>query len=329
MRRRDFITVIVGSVIARPLTLSAQQPDRMRHIAMPFVTAENDPQSRRWVAAFVEGLETMGWKVGRNLQIDYRFGVFDDARAQAAIAELLKLSPDLILAQSVVATRAAQQATHTIPIVFTHISEPMAQGFVSNLAHPGGNTTGFSNLEPSVGAKWLELLKEISPQITRIAVMFSTAGSIYELFYRSIEAAAPTFTVETVATTLHGPEDIEVVMTDLGRNPNGGLILLPDTLTTRYSKLIVDLASRLRLPAMYAFRLFVAEGGLMSYGPDLTDQFRQASIYVDRILRGANPGDLPIQQPTKFELAINLKTSKALGLDVPPSLLATADEVIE
>jgi putative ABC transport system substrate-binding protein len=277
----------------------------------------------------VEGLETLGWNVGRNLQIDYRFGVYDDDRAHTAIAELLKLSPYLILAQSVVATRAAQQATHTIPIVFTHISEPIAQGFVSNLAHPGGNTTGFSNLEPSVGTKWLELLKEFSPQMTRIAVMFSTAGSIYELFYRSIEAVAPKFSVQTVAAPLHGPEDIEVVMTDLGRKPNGGLILLPDTLTTRYNKLIVELAARHRLPAMYAFQLFVAEGGLISYGPDLTDQFRQAPIYVDRIFRGANQGDLPIQEPTKFELAINLKTSKALGLDVPWHLQQLADEVIE
>jgi putative tryptophan/tyrosine transport system substrate-binding protein len=301
----------------------------MRRIAMSLVTAENDPQSRRWVAAFVEGLETLGWEVGRNLHIDYRFGVFDNERAQAAITELLKLSPDLILAHSVVATRAAQQATHTIPIVFTHVSEPIAQGFVSNLAHPGGNTTGFSNLEPSVGTKWLELIKEFSPQITYIAVMFSTAGSIYELFYHSIEAAAPKFKVDTVAAPLHGPEDIELIMTDLGRKPNGGLILLPDTLTTRYSKSIVELATRYKLPAMYAFRLFVAEGGLVSYGPDLTDQFRQAPIYVDRIFRGAKPGDLPIQQPTKFELAINLKTSKVLGLTIPPDILALADEVIE
>ena len=328
MRRRDFIT-LVGGAAAWPLAARAQQPNRMRRIAMAIVTSENDPQSRSWVAAFVQGLENLGWTVGRNVQIDYRFAIFDDDRAQAAIVELLKLSPDLILAHSVVATRAAQRATRNIPIVFTHVSEPIAQGFVSNLAHPGGNTTGFTNLEPSVGTKWLELLKDTAPQMRRIAVMFSAAGSIYQPFYRSIEAAAPKFEVETIAAPLHGAEDIEAAMTGLGREANGGLILLPDTLTTRYNKLIVELAARHRLPAMYAFRLFVDAGGLMSYGPDLADQFRQAATYVDRIFRGAQPGDLPIQEPTKFQFVINLKTAKALGLDVPWHLQQLADEVIE
>jgi putative tryptophan/tyrosine transport system substrate-binding protein len=328
MRRREFIAGL-GSATAWPLAARAQQADRIRRIAMPMVTAENDPQSRSWVAAFVEALEAQGWKVGRNLLIDYRFDIFDDARAQSAIAELLKLSPDLILAHSVVATRAAQQATHTVPIVFTHISEPIAQGFTSSLVHPGGNTTGFSNLEPSVGTKWLELLTDVSPQTRRIAVVFSTAGSIHQLFYHSIEVAAPRVAVEIVAAPLHAPEDIEAVMANLGREANVGLILLPDTLTTSHSKSIVQLAARHRMPAIYAFRLFVEAGGLMSYGPDLVDQFRQAATYVDRIFRGEKPGDLPIQQPTKFELVINLATAKALGRTIPPALLALADQVIE
>jgi putative tryptophan/tyrosine transport system substrate-binding protein len=329
MRRRDFIGVIAGSVVARPIAARAQRAERMRRIGMLIVTTEDDPQSWSWVAAFVQGLEKLGWTVGRNLRIDYRWGIFDDERARSATAELLSLSPDLILAHSVAATRAAQQATRTVPIVFIHVSEPIAQGFVASLSHPGGNTTGFSNLEPSVGAKWLALLKEIAPHLRRIAVVFSPEGSIYPLFYRSIEAAAPKFAVEAVEAPVHGPEDVTAVAARLGREPGGGLIFLPDTLTTHYNELIVELPARHRLPAMYAFRPFSAAGGLISYGPDLVDQFRRAPTYVDRIFRGESPADLPIQQPIKFEMIINLKTAKALGLEVPTALLATADEVIE
>jgi putative ABC transport system substrate-binding protein len=247
--------------------------------------------------ALMEALEKLGWMVGRNLQVDIRWGISDDEKARVATAELLKLAPDVLLANSVVATRAAQQATHTVPIVFTAISEPVAQGFVGSVARPGGNTTGFSNLEPSVGAKWLELLTQIAPQVTRVAAMFSPAGSLSQLFYRSIKAAATKFAVETVMASVDGPAEIEAAMTTFGHKPDGGLIVLPDTLTVRHNKLIVELAARQRLPMIYAFRFFAAAGGLMSYGPDTIDQFRRAAVYVDRILRGENPGNLPSSNP--------------------------------
>jgi putative ABC transport system substrate-binding protein len=254
----------------------------------------------------------------------------DDERARTETAELLKLSPDVILANSVGAVRAAQQATRTIPIVFTAVSEPVAQGFVAGLAHPGANITGFTNLEPSVGGKWLELLKEIAPRVTRVAFIFNPRSSpVTSLFIRSAEVAAPNFAVETVEAPVKQPAEIEAVMARIGREPGGGLILPPDTFTSSHHKLIVDLASRYKLPAIYALPDFAVAGGLASYGPDVTDQFRRAAAYVDRILRGEKPGDLPVQQPTKFEFVINLKTAKELGLEVPNSIQLLADEVIE
>jgi putative ABC transport system substrate-binding protein len=327
--RRKFIAALGGTAFVWPLAARAQQGDRVRRVGVMIVIAESDPESASWIAAFLEGLGKLGWTVGRNLQIDIRWGISDDEQARAATTELLRLAPDVILANSVVATRAAQQATQTVPIVFTAVSEPVAQGFVASVAHPGGNTTGFSNFEPSVGAKWLALLKEIAPRVTRVAVMFSSAGSLSQLFYRSIEAAAPNLAVETVMAPVLGPAEIEAAMTTFGHDPGGGFIVLPDTLTTRHSKLIIDLAARYQLPVVYAFRLFAFAGGLMSYGPDLVDQFRLAAAYVDRILRGEKPGDLPVQQPTKFEFVVNLKTAKVLGLTVPLTLQAAADEVIE
>ena len=225
---------------------------------------------------------------------------------------------------------ASQRATRSVPIVFTGVSEPVAQGLVANLTHPGGNITGFTNLEPSVGAKWLELLKEIAPSITRVAVMFKPALSqAIPLFQDSLKLAAPKFGVELIEAAVHDSAAIEVVLTGLAREPGGGLVLLPDTFLASHLKLILEIAAHHQLPAIYPFRYFVGAGGLMSYGPDVDDQFRQAAGYVDRILRGEKPGDLPVQQPTKFEFVINLKTARALGLDVPPTLLARADEVIE
>jgi putative tryptophan/tyrosine transport system substrate-binding protein len=328
MKRREFITVL-GAAAAWPLAAHAQQGDRVRRIGALIVLGETDPESRRRVMAFEQSLDKLGWSVGRNLMIDYRFDISDDERARVAAAELLRLAPDVILANSVVATRAAQQVTRTVPIVFTAISEPIAQGFVESIAHPGGNTTGFSNLEPSLGAKWLELLKEIAPRVMRIAVISSAAGSLHQLFYRSIEAAAPKFRVETIEVLVRGAEDIEAVITRLASEPSGGLIFPPDTVTAPHNKLIVALAERHRLPAIYAFQYFAAAGGLVSYGPNPADQFRRAATYIDRIFRGERPGDLPVQQPTKFELVINLKAARALGLEIPDKLLALADEVIE
>jgi putative ABC transport system substrate-binding protein len=329
LKRRELITLL-GGAAAWPLAARAQQAERMRRIGVLMVLAESDPQSRRRIIAFQQGLEKLGWTVGRNLAVDYRWGVSDPEQARATTSELLSLAPDLILANAVSALRGAQQATRTVPIVFTGVSEPVAQGFVASLARPGGNTTGFTNLEPSVGGKWVELLKDIAPRVTHVAVMFNPAStSIAAQFVRSVEAAGAKFGLETVQASVHELAEIEVVLMRLGREPGVGLIFPPDTFTGLHHKLIVELAARYRLPAIYPFGYFAAAGGLVSYGPDVTDQFRRAATYVDRIFQGEMPGDLPVQQPTKFEFAINLKTAKALGLQIPDKLLALADEVIE
>jgi putative tryptophan/tyrosine transport system substrate-binding protein len=328
VKRRDFITLL-GGAAAWPLAARAQQGERMRRIGVLMVLAENDPQSQGRIAALQQGLERLGWTVGRNLTIDYRWGVSDVERARAAAAELLSLTPDLILANAVSAVRGAQQATRAVPIVFTGVSEPVTQGFVSSLARPGGNTTGFTNLEPSVGGKWVELLTEIAP-VTRVAVLFNPASTSTALqFVHSVETAAAKLGLGTAQARIHELADIEPVLTGLGHEPVVGLILPPDTFTGFHHKLIVELAARYRLPAIYPFGYFAAAGGLVSYGPDVTDQFRRATAYVDRIFRGEAPGDLPVQQPTKFEFVINLKTAKALGLTVPNTLLVAADQVIE
>ncbi|SDR58119.1 putative ABC transport system substrate-binding protein [Rhizobiales bacterium GAS113] len=330
MRRREFIMLVGSAAVAWPLAARAQQPERMRRIGVLIVVSENDPESRTRVTAFQQGLEKLGWTVGRNVQIDYRFDISDDERARAATADLLRLAPDLMVANSGAALRAVQEATRTVPIVFVAVSEPVAQGFVASLARPGGNTSGFANLEPSVGAKWLELLREIAPRVTRVAFMFNPEASpVAPLFIPSADAAAPKFGMEMVMAPVHEPAEIEAVMTRLGGEPGAGLIIPPDTFMAFHYKLIIELAARSRMPAIYAFRFYAAAGGLVSYGPDIDDQFRRAAGYVDRILRGEKAGDLPVQQPTKFEFVINLRTAKALGLTITPSILARADEVIE
>jgi putative ABC transport system substrate-binding protein len=328
IERRQFIFALGGAVVAWPLAARAQPQERMRRIGI-LMSLANDAEGQVRAKAFEQELGKLTRTVSRNFQIDYRWGMNDVERARAATAELLRLAPDVILAHGSPALRAVQQATRTIPIVFVLVSEPVAQGFVQSLAHPGGNITGFTNLEPTVGAKWLGLLKEIAPRVTRVAFIFKP-GSLYSgLFYRSIEAAASKFVVEAVIAPVHEPAEIEPIMTTLGREPEGGLIFPPDTFMALHRKLIVELAARYRLPAIYPSRPYVAGGGLVSYGVDIVDQYRQAAAYIDRILRGEKPSDLPAQQPTKFELVINLKTAKALGLQIPDKLLALADEVIE
>jgi putative ABC transport system substrate-binding protein len=327
MKRREFIALI-GGAATWPIMARAQQAGTRRIAFMTFV-AESDAESTLRIAAFKGELESLGWIVGSNLLIDYRLGVDSAARATTTTAELLRLSPDVILAGEGSALVAAQQATRTLPIVFTGISEPVARGFVQSLAHPGGNITGLSNLEPTFGAKWLELLNEIAPGVVRVAVVFNPASSGAILFFRSIEAAAQKFAVEVVAIQVHSPADIEHEIEAFGRRPNGGVINVPDGFSAPYKELFVGLTSRYLLPAIYPFRSFADIGGLASYGNDVREGYRQAAVYVDRILRGAKPADLPVMQPTKFELVINLKTAKALGLTVPPTLLARADEVIE
>jgi len=329
MKRREFIAGISATAMW-PLAARAQQGDRMRRVGVLIQYAESDAEGQVRLAAFREGLQKLGWTVGENLKIDYRWAVSTEERARSAAAELLGLSPDVIFANTTLPLRAVQHATHTIPIVFTTIMEPVGQGFVASLAHPGGNTTGFSYLEVSVGGKWLNLLKEIAPRITRVACMFNPQRGPYSVGISLFaQEAAQRLGVQYVAAPVFELTEIEPVMTTFAREPNGGLIVSPDAFTITHREQIIALAARYRLPAIYAERNFATGGGLVSYGADYVDHFRQAASYVDRILRGASPAELPVQQPTKFYLVINLKTAKALGLEVPPRLLALADEVIE
>jgi putative tryptophan/tyrosine transport system substrate-binding protein len=329
MRRRQFIAGL-GSAAAWPVVTRAQRADRIRRVGVMFAISESDPLAKSRMAAFQQNLEKLGWMLGRNLAIDYRLGVYSDERARAVTAELLALRPDVIVTSATAALRAAQQATRTIPIVFTVVYEPVAQGFVQSLAHPGGNITGFSNVEPTIGGKWLEFLKEIAPGVARIAFIFNPEASPYSVtIYRSIATAAANLMVDPVIVPIYEVAEIERVIAMLVREPGGGLIAGSDAFTVDHSKLIVELTARYRLPAVYGHREPMANGGLMFYGADIENQYWLTAGYVDRILRGESPADLPVQQPTKFDLVINRKTANALGLIVPQSILLRADEVIE
>jgi putative tryptophan/tyrosine transport system substrate-binding protein len=311
-----------------PLGAHAQQAERMRRIGWLDLVPETDPGAQARVKIVQQGLEKLGWTVGRNLQIDYRWGAFDVERARRAGAELLSLAPDAILCGGSPAVQALQQTTRTVPIVFVLVAEPVAQGFVQSLAHPGGNTTGFSYLEPTVGAKWLELLKEVAPRAKRVAYIFSPTASPYaQLFYVSIEAAAGKFAVEAVMAPVREPAEIEPIMKGLGAD--GGVIFNADAFILTHRRMAIDLAARYRLPAIYGIPTAADEGGLIYYSLDIMDQYRQSVAYVDRILKGEKPADLPVQQPTLFKFVLNLKTAKMLGLEISPTLLALADEVIE
>jgi len=328
MRRRDFITLL-GGAAAWPMVARAQG-ERVRRIGVMFGFSESDPLAKSRAEAFQQGLEKLGWTLGRNVAIDYRWSVYSDERAKAAAAELLTLSPDLILTMGTTALRAAQQATRTIPIVFTIVYEPVAQGFVQSLAHPGGNITGFSNVEPTIGGKWLELLKAIAPSITRVAFIFNPEASPYSAtIYRSTAGAAAKLTVDSVIVPVHEPAEIERVVMMLAQEPNGGLIAGSDSYTIDNSKLIAELTAQYRVPTIFGHRQYMVAGGLMYYGADVESQYRLAAGYVDRIFRGASLADLPVQQPTKFDLIVNRKAATALGLTVPQSILLSADEVIE
>jgi putative tryptophan/tyrosine transport system substrate-binding protein len=328
MKRREFILAVGGAAASLPFATRAQQNEPMRRIGVLMSTAD-DREGRRRLSAFREGLEKRGWTDGKNVRIEVNWSVSNTETAGAAIKELLGRAPDLILTSGTSATSAAHRATAVIPMIFTVVSEPIEQGFVKSLPHPGGNITGFTNLEPSLSGKWIELLKEIAPAVTRAAIIFNpqTAPTTF-VTSRSADEAAAKLAIELVRSPVHDPAGIESAITGL-RSQTDGFILLPDTFINIHRKLVVDLASRLRLPAIYPFSYVVVEGGLASYGIDLADSFRQAAVYVDRIFRGEEPADLPVQQPTKFELAVNLRTAKALGLVVSPELLARADEVIE
>jgi putative ABC transport system substrate-binding protein len=328
MKRREFIALVGAATAAWPLAARAQTITKRVGVLMPESASSADTKAR--VAVFETTLKELGWISGRNIQIDYRFSMGDVERTREFAAERVNLAPDALVAVATPSMAAMRRATNTIPIVFVGVSEPVANGFVPSLAHPGGNVTGFSNLEPSFGAKWLELLKKIAPQVSRVAVIFNlTTGVTTEMFVRALEAAAPRFSTEAIRHDVHSTEDIEIIMKNLPGDGSAGLIFPPDPFTTQNRKSIAELANRYRLPAVYTFRSFIEAGGLASYGTNFAELFRPAAEYINRILKGENPGDLPVRQPTKFQLVINLKTAKALGLSVPQSLIAIADEVIE
>jgi len=327
MRRREFITLL-GAAATWPFGARAQTK-QTRRIGVLMGLVAGDPEAQSRVAAFENGLRELGWIDGHNLSIKYRWAG-DGSVLHDHAAELLAMAPDLILANSTPVTTALREQSGAVPIVFTQVTDPVGQGLVPNLAHPGGNLTGFTSFEFSIGTKWLEALKQTAPHVTRVAPVFNPQSAPYaDLFLRPVEAAAPSFSVALIRAAVRDPADVDRVFDALAREPNGGLIVLPDISMTNYREAIVALAARHRVPAIYPLRVFAASGGLMSYGTDVTEVFRRAAAYVDRILKGTRPGKLPIQAPTKYELVINLKTAKALGLEVPATLLARADEVIE
>jgi len=332
MRRREFITLLGGAAAGLPLAVQAQQNGPVRRVGVLVGGAETDPQTVAGLAAFKPELQELGWVDGHNIRIDYRFAAADADRINAFAKELVALRPDLIVGSTTPVVAVLQRETKTIPIVFITVSDPVGSGFVTSLPHPGGNITGFINIEASLSGKWIEILKEIMPRVTRATLMFNPETAPYFAFYQQpFEAAARSNGIEPIAAPVHSAADIGRVFDSLGGRPDTGLVLPPDIfigLKTNLA-LITSLAASYRVPAVYPYRYMVAAGGLISYGVDITDLYRRVPSYVDRILRGAKPVDLPVQLPTKFEFAINLKTAKALGLDVPPTLLGRADEVIE
>ena len=328
MKRRQFITIL-GGAAAWPLAARAQQSERMRRIGVLMNLAADDPEAQVRLAAFHQGLQELGWTVGRNLRIDTRWGAGDADRYRRYSTELVALAPDVILAASGAIVPWLLQATRSVPIVFAQVPDPVGTGFVESLAHPGGNITGFTNFEFSIGGKLLELLKEIAPRVTRAAVLRDAADPAGVGQWGAIQTAAPSLGLELRVVDVRDAGEIERSITAFARGSNGGMIVTGSAPTAIHRDLIITLAARHRLPSVYAYRYHATSGGLISYGPETIDQYRRAASYVDRIFRGEKPADLPVQAPTKYELVINLKTAKALGLDVPPTLLARADEVIE
>jgi len=330
MRRREFITLFGVAALAGPRAVRAQQADRVRRVGVLMSRAAGDPEEQARFAGFLKGLQKLGWTDGRNVRIDYRWAAADADRSRTYAAELVALAPDVILASGSTSVAALLQTTRTVPIVFVNVIDPVGAGYVARLARPGGNATGFTAFEYSLSGKWLELLKEIAPNLTRIAILRDPALAAGIGQFAVIQAMAPSsLGVELSPIDVRDGLEIERDVTTLARESNGGLIVTGSSSAAVHRELIVTLAARLRLPAVYPFRYFVTSGGLISYGPDPIDVFRRAAGYVDRILKGEKAADLPVQAPTTYELAINLKTAKALGLTLPPSLLARADEVIE
>jgi putative ABC transport system substrate-binding protein len=329
VRRRSFITIL-GGAAAWPVAARAQQPSPMRRIGMLIsVLAQSDPEGQARVAAFLNTFQELGWTPGRNVQIDIRWPAGNVALANAHAAELVGSAPDVILVAGNEALAELQRLTKTIPIVFVQVSDPIGSGFVQSLARPEGNITGFENFEPAMGGKWLGIIHEVAPNVSRAAVLMSPLGSAHVAFLRAAEAVAPSLGMQVIAASVHDGAEIERAITTFAGTSDGGLIVLPHPITSTHRGSIIELAARHRLPAVYPYRFFTRSGGLVSYGIDQLDQWPRAARYVDRVFRGAKLGELPVQAPTKFELVINLKTAKAMGLDIPPAFPLRADEVIE
>jgi putative tryptophan/tyrosine transport system substrate-binding protein len=329
VRRREFITLLGGAAAAWPSATRAQQPERIRRVSVLMAIPESDPEAQAYLTAFREGLQKLGWMDGRNVRIDYRFADGDATRLPKLAKELIELRPDVIFAAATQAATAIRQQTLSVPIVFTQVPDPVSAGFVTNLARPNGNITGFTNFEFSIGGKWLEVIKECVPNVGRILVVFDPANPSWAAYLRTIEAAAPSFGVQLSPAGVGDVAEIQNAIASFAREPNGAIVVLPAPVTLLHREAIIATAAQHRSPAVYPYRFFTVSGGLISHGVDVPDLYKRAASYVDRILKGAKPAELPVQQPTKFELVINLKTAKALGLDVPLRLQQLADEVIE
>jgi putative tryptophan/tyrosine transport system substrate-binding protein len=330
MRRREFMMLLTGAALVAAEGARAEAPDRARRMGILMNGVAANETAQTYLQTFVQGLAGLGWIEGQNLRIDCRWSAGEPALARSHAADLVRATPDVILASSTMNLTALLRAGQSIPIVFVEVSDPVAQGLVPSLEHPGGMITGFTAFRVAMGVQWIDLLKQVAPNVAQVLLIFNPdTAPQSKVFLRSIEAAAPSFAVEVVQASVHDAADIEAAITNFSQRPNGGLIVPADTFTQMRRGLIVELAARYRLPAVYTIPDFARNGGLMSYGFDFIEQFRQAAPYVDRILKGARPGDLPVQQPTKFALVVNLKVAKALGLEVPSTLLARADEVIE
>jgi putative tryptophan/tyrosine transport system substrate-binding protein len=330
LQRRDFITLLGGAAAGWPLSARAQQAERMRRIGVLMMYAESDAQAQALVAVFRAGLRDLGWTEDHKIRLDYRWATSDSESIQRSAKELVALEPDLILSSSTPTTALLLQQTRTIPIIFANIVDPVGSGFVASLPRPGGNITGFLNLEASMTGKWLELLKEIAPRVVRVAIFFNPSTAPYaEIYLNPFKAAAASLGMQAIVAPVRDMTEIDTVIAAQARDPNGGLMVMPDGFMFAHHAEIASLAARYRIPAVSSYRAFAKAGGLLSYGNDILDNYRRAATYADRILKGEKPSELPVQFPVKFELVINLPTAKALGLEVPPQLLARADEVIE
>ena len=329
MKRRDFITLLGGAAAAWPLAARAQQAERMRRIGVLMGYPEGDPQAQANVTALLRGLQDLGWIEGRNVQIDYRWAGGDPDKARTFARELIAMMPDVMVPSTNQVTRILQRETRTIPIVFAFVGDPVGSGFAASLARPGKNITGFANFENSIGGKWVELLKEIAPRAERVGFVYNPDAAPNVGFFHAAEAAAPSLGIKLIALAVRDATDIEQGITAFASEPDGGLVVAPHAVTLGNRELVIELAVRNRLPALYSDRYFAESGGLVSFGNNTADLFRRAATYIDLILKGANPAELPVQLPTKFELIVNLKSAKTLGLTLSESFLTRADEVIE